>query len=86
MLTSCLDTTYLCYCLQVVENETSTLCKEDSGERRSSFLRSSSSNECKTTSNSEEVDDSTHTNYSDKRLRDMEEKEFIWPLNGNTSI
>lgn len=35
MLTSCLDTTYLCYCLQVEENETSTLCKEDSGERRS---------------------------------------------------
>lgn len=57
----------------VEENETSTLCKEDSGERRSSFLRSSSSNECKTTSNSEKVDDSTDTNYSDKRFRDGRE-------------
>lgn len=77
MLTSCLDTTYLCYCLQVEQNETITLCKEDSDERRSSFLRSSSSNECKTTSNSEEVDDSTHTNYSDKRLRDGREGHYL---------
>lgn len=42
-------------------------------QRKPSFLRSSSSNECKTTSNSEEVDDSTDTNYSDKRLRDRRE-------------
>lgn len=61
-----------------------TQCKENCAERKPSFLRSSSSNECKTTSTSEEIDDSTDTNYSDKRLRDMEEKEFIWPLNGNT--
>lgn len=77
MPTSCLDTTYLCYCLQVEENETSTLCKEDSGERRSSFLRSSSSNECKTTNTSEEIDDSTDTSYSDKRLRDGREGVYL---------
>lgn len=77
MLTSCLDTTYLCYCLQVEGNETSTLCKEDCAERKPSFLRSSSSNECKTTSNSEEIDDSTDTNYSDKRLRDGREGHYL---------
>lgn len=69
-----------------VENfeTTCTQCKEDSAERRSPFLRSLSSRECKSTSTSEEVDDSTDTSYSDERLREMEEKEFIWPLNGNT--
>lgn len=46
-------------------------------QRKPSFLRSSSSNECKTTSNSEEVDDSTDTNYSDKRLRDRREEVYL---------
>lgn len=84
MLTSCLDTTYLCYCLQVEGNETSTLCKEDCAERKPSFLRSSSSNECKTTSNSEEIDDSTDTNYSDKRLRDGREGHYLATERRNT--
>lgn len=82
MLISCLDTTYmyLCYryCLQVENFETTcTQCKEDSAERRSPFLRSLSSRECKSTSTSEEVDDSTDTSYSDERLRDGREGVYL---------
>lgn len=54
-----------------------TQCKENCAERKPSFLRSSSSNECKTTSTSEEVDDSSETNYSDKRLRDGREGVYL---------
>lgn len=62
----------------VEENETTcTQFKEDSGERRSPFLRTSSSRECKTTSTSEEVDDSTDTSYSDERLRDGREGVYL---------
>lgn len=60
---------HFCFCIKVEESET-TQCKENWAERKPSFLRSSSSNECKSTSTSEEIDDSTDTSYSDKRLRD----------------
>lgn len=60
-----------------VEESETTQCKENSAERKPSFLRSSSSNKCKTTSTSEEVDDSTDTNYSDKRLRDGREGVYL---------
>lgn len=68
----------LCFCLKVEENETTcTQFKEDSGERRPPFLRTPSSKECKTTSNSEEADDSTDTSYSDERLRDGREGVYL---------
>lgn len=54
-----------------------TQCKENCAERKPSFLRSSSSNECKTTNTSEEIDDSTDTTYSDKRLRDGREGVYL---------
>lgn len=68
----------LCFCLKVEENETTcTQFKEDSGERRPPFLRTPSSKECKTTSNSEEADDSTDTSYSDERLKDGREGVYL---------
>ncbi|XP_052680208.1 uncharacterized protein LOC128160971 [Crassostrea angulata] len=51
--------------------------KKKCAERKPSFLISSSSNECKTTSTSEEIDDSTDTSYSDKRLRDGREGVYL---------
>lgn len=60
-----------------VEESETTQCKENCAERKPSFLRSSSSNECKTTSTSEEIDDSTDTSYSDKRLRDGREGVYL---------
>lgn len=76
---------HFCFCIKVEESET-TQCKENSAERKPSFLRSSSSNEflrssssneCKTTSTSEETDDSTDTGYPDKRLRDGREGVYL---------
>lgn len=67
---------HFCFCIKVEESET-TQCKENCAERKPSFLRSSSSNECKTTSTSEEIDDSTDTSYSDKRLRDGREGVYL---------
>lgn len=74
----CLDTSniLICFFIKVEESET-TQCKENCAERKPSFLRSSSSNECKTTSTSEEIDDSTDTSYSDKRLRDGREGVYL---------